>query len=277
MSANLIEFLRSLLWNDDLRQDFNNDPQGTLEANGFDHLSNQDIVDALTLINEDNHEASFDRDYETGGNHIGGGNVTLPAPEPHQSPAEYITQVVNNNYVDDRDTIVDNSINQNIDNRGGEFNQDIDIDSNVVSGDGAVGAGGDLNGDVITGDGNVQGNGNQVANGDGATTSFGSGDAVSTEIGGNVNVGDGGSFASGGDSTVDNTDNSMSNVGNDYSDNSMSNVGNDYSETSYQDAFNNETDNSINDSGNEHTSIDVDDSGNTSHDYTDNSDTFVDA
>jgi hypothetical protein len=81
--------------------------------------------------------------------------------------------------------------------------------------------------------------------GDGNTTSFGDGDATSAEIDGDVSVDDGASFAIGGSSSVDNTDNSVEDSYNDNSDNSLDNVGNDYSE--YTDNSDNSTEDSYND------------------------------
>ena len=104
---------------------------------------------------------------------------------------QYLNTYVTNNYIDDRDTTVDNSVNQQIDTHGGNFDQDIDVHSTVASGDGAVAAGGDIDHSTITtgdhnqvGDGNVAGNGNvvgdhnQAVTGDRDTTSFGHGDAT---------------------------------------------------------------------------------------------------
>ena len=76
-----------------------------------------------------------------------------------------------NNYtyssVDDRDTIVDQSVNQNIWAKG-DVKQSFD-DSVIASGDGAIAAGDDVD-DAITGDGNVVGDGNVTGNGDGNVT-----------------------------------------------------------------------------------------------------------
>jgi hypothetical protein len=276
-STSLIDFLLSLLRDPEARAAFQADPGGYLSSCGLDDLTPADLHDALVLL-QDNQDADFSRDYNTGGNQV---HVPAPAPAPAPEPGEsdhdaaitYLNNYITNNHIDDRDTIVDNSVNQQIDTGGGDFDQDIDVDATVASGDGAVAAGDDIeDSEVVTGDGNqvgdgnvagegnVVGDGNEAVTGHDNTTSFGSGDATSTEVGDDLSVGDGSAFASGGDAAVDNTDNSLENVGNDYSDNSLDNVGNDYSDNSdhsdnsVEDSFNdnsdnsNHSDNSVNDS-----------------------------
>jgi hypothetical protein len=245
----LLEFLRSLIYDDEARQEFADDPEKALDDAGLGHLSADDVHDALLLMQEDNQEADFSREYDTGDNEI---NVAAPAPVEHhdggdsESAVEYINNYITRNYVDDRDTITDNSINQQIDTGGGDFDQNIDIDSTVASGDGAVAAGDDIeDSTIVTGDDNTVGDGNvtgddntvgdgnvsgennvvgddnQTVNGDGNTTSFGDGDATSAEIDGDVTVDDGSSFAIGGNSSVDSSDNSDDDTNIDNSDNSV--------------------------------------------------------
>jgi hypothetical protein len=285
----LLEFLKELLSNVQLRDYFAADPAGALEEYGLENLSPEDVHDALVLI-EDNQTADFSRDYNTGQNAV---QYTPPPAPPvhhgggddHQAAIEYLNTYITNNYVDDADTIVDNSVNQQIDTGGGDFDQYVDIDSTVASGDGAVAAGDDIEDSTIVtgdgnqvgdgnvaGDGNVVGEGNQAVTGNDNTTSFGEGDATSTEVGGDVTVGAGGGFASGGDATVTNTDSSTNDSYNDFSDNSTTG------------SYNDVSDNSVNDSGNVDVDVDVDDSGNdnstnTAEDsFNDNSDnsTFID-
>ncbi len=157
----LLEYIRELLFNDEAREDFADNPEKALDDNGLGHLSADDVHDALVLMQDDDQDADFSRDYDTGGNHI------APAPAPHhdgddhESAGDYINRYITNNYVNDQDTIVDNSTNQQIDTGGGDFDQDIDIDSTVASGDGAVAAGDDIEDSTITsGDDNQVGDGN---------------------------------------------------------------------------------------------------------------------
>ena len=255
-SLSLMEFLRELVGNTGLRDWFTHDPQAALHEYGLDDLSPADVHDALVLV-EDNQTADFSRDYNTGSNAI-----HLPPPPPvhhdyatpaeaHHAAVSYLNTYVTNNYVDDRDTTVDNSVNQQIDTHGGDFDQDIDIHSTTASGDGAVAVGGDVDNSPITtgddnqvgdgnvkGDGNVVGDNNQAVTGDHNTTSFGSGDATTTTVGGDVTIGAGGAFGSGGDTTVDNSDNSVHDSGNTNTDNSVNNSGNDSSDHSIDHSFN---------------------------------------
>jgi hypothetical protein len=264
----LIEFLRSLIWNDEAREDFNQDPEQALDDAGLGHLSADDIHDALQLMQDDGQDADFSRNYDTGDNEI---NVAAPEPVDHdgsESAGDYINRYITNNYINDSDTITDNSVNQQIDTGGGDFDQDIDIDSTVASGDGAVAAGDDIeDSEIVTGDdntvgdgnvngdGNVVGDDNQAVTGDGNTSSFGDGDATSAEIDGDVSVDDGSSFAIGGSSSTDNTDNSVEDSFNEETDNSLDNVGNDYSE--YEDNSDNSTEDSNNDTDNSVEDVDT--------------------
>jgi hypothetical protein len=266
-STSLIDMILNMLRNPSEIPAFQADPQSYLDACGAGDITPADLHDALVLA-EDNQDGDFSRDYNTGGNHI-----VLPpappAPQPHPGESEheaairYLNTYVTNNYVDDRDTIVDNSTNQQIDTHGGDFDQDIDVHSTVASGDGAVAAGDDIRDSTITtgdhnqvgdgniaGDGNVVGNNNQAVTGDDNTTSFGSGNATSTDVGHDLNVGDGGAFASGGSAAVDNSDNSMHNVGNEETDNSIN------------DSFKDSSDHSVTDSGNTHVDASTNDSYN---------------
>ncbi|MEV1293971.1 IniB N-terminal domain-containing protein [Pseudonocardia sp. NPDC049635] len=205
MSAekSLIQFILDLLRDPKLLAEFKEDPQGLLASCGLSEVSAEDVRDAIVLA-QDNDDVSFDRNYSTGGNG-GGGHSTPPPPVEHPKPGEdpitYLDKYVTNNHytynIDDRDTIVDNSINQNIDTGGGDFRQDIETNSVVASGDGAVAAGGDIEDSVITtGDDNIVGDGNDVVSGDDNTTAFGSGDATSV---GDISADDGAAVAVGGD------------------------------------------------------------------------------
>jgi hypothetical protein len=289
----LLEFLRSLMFDDEARQEFAENPDQALADAGLDHLSAQDVQDALVMMQDDSQDADFSREYNTGGNEV---NIAAPAPVEHhddggsESASEYINKYITNNYVtNEGDTITDNSINQQIDTGGGDFDQNIDIDSTVASGDGAVAAGDDISdSNIATGDGNTIGDGNvsghdntvgdgntdvnvdgggsaivgddnQAVVGDGNTTGFGDGDVSSTDIDGNVNVDDGSSFAIGGSSSVDSSDNSDDDVSIDNSDNSTNDSNN--TTTDWHD----ESDNSV------HSSVEDNDSYSNYEDHSDNS------
>jgi hypothetical protein len=283
-SLSLLEFIQKLFADEELRNLFRDDPDRALADNGLSDLSEADVRDALVLV-DDSQTADFSRDYDTGGNSIDFSDNDFSSSSRsngdddhdgdgggHQAAVEHLSRFITNNFVDDRDTIVDNSLNQQIDNRGGVFDQEIDVDSNVASGDGAVAADdiddsnivtGDDNvvGDGnVTGDDNVIGDGNQVVSGDGNTTSFGEGDANSVDVGGDLTVGDGSAFATGGDASVDNTDNSIEDSFNTETD------------TRFEDSFNTEVDSSVNDSGNTETETRIEDSFNDNSDNSEETD-----
>jgi hypothetical protein len=264
MATSLLEFLRQLLSDAGLREQFENDPQGTLSSHGLGNVSAEDLHDGLSLMCDSS-------EHESDHGHGGGHHIAAPQPVHHdQSPIEYLRTYVTNNYtIDDRD--IDNSIHQDIDNRGGHFDQNIHNTAN--SGDGAVVAGDDIDGSTITtgshnqvGDGNVSGahntvgDNNDVVSGHNNATGFGSGDVSS--VGGGVSVGAGGAFSGTGNaSTVED-------------DHSLSNVGNTNTSTHTEDSFNQDNDINAHDdhsyastvhddhSSTSHTSVDVDHSHN---------------
>jgi hypothetical protein len=294
-TLSLYEFIQKLFTDGELRALFSRDPDQALEEHGLSNLSEDDVQDALVLV-DDSQTADFSRNYDTGGNSIDFSHADFGSHNRdggrdhddddhdgdgggHKAAVEHLSRFITNNFIDDRDTITDNSINQQIDNRGGIFDQDIDIDSNVASGDGAVAADditdsnvvtGDDNvvGDGnITGDGNVVGDDNEVVQGDGNTTSFGDGDATSTDIGGDVTIGAGGGFASGGDVDIDNTDNSTDirdsfnedNSTNDSFNTEIEDSFQDNSETDIDDSFQDNSDNSDNRDNSVNTTVEVED------------------
>ena len=185
----LIEFIKILLGTGSesiqMRDYFNDDPVAALEEHGLGHPNVDDVRDAIGIA-QDNDPVSLDRHSATGvdwagtgrGGWDGGGKEGGHAAAVHEK-----VHVKDNFYeynIDDRDTIVDNSINQNVDTGGGNFRQDIETNSVTASGDGAVAAGRDIEDSVITtGNGNIVGDDNNVVQGDGNTTAFGTGNATS--------------------------------------------------------------------------------------------------
>ena len=131
------------------------------------------------MLVDDSQTADFSRNYDTGGNydrllrrqHRLRATTTTAATDDggggggHKAAVEHLSRFITNNFIDDRDTTVDNSVNQQIDTGGGDFDQDIDIDSNVASGDGAVAADDITDSNVVTGDDNVVGDGNVTGDG----------------------------------------------------------------------------------------------------------------
>jgi hypothetical protein len=206
-TSSLLDWILSLLRDPDARADFQHDPDGYAAQHGFQGLTAADIHDALTLI-ADSGSASYDHRFHDDGVHY---------PPPHHYPSgesapHYLNNYITNNYkiIDDHSTHIDNSVHQNIDTHGGDFNQVIDNDPVVASGDGAVAAHGDIrDSDITTGDHNVVGDGNEVVTGDHNTTAFGSGDATNASFD-HTSVHDGGAISLGGNAYGHNEDNSTS-------------------------------------------------------------------
>ncbi|WP_028924388.1 IniB N-terminal domain-containing protein [Pseudonocardia acaciae] len=194
-STSLLDWILSLLRDPDARADFQHDPDGYAAHHGFEGLSGADIHDALMLI-ADSGSASYDHKFHDNGVHY---------PPPHHYPSgesapHYLNNYITNNYkiIDDHSTNIDNSVHQNVDTHGGDFDQVIDNDPVVASGDHSVAAGEDIeDSDLTTGDHNVVGDDNEVVTGDHNTTAFGSGDATDVSFD-HANVSDGGALSVGG-------------------------------------------------------------------------------
>jgi hypothetical protein len=170
-NMSLLQFILSLLGNEEARAEFNANPQQTLSENGFDNLCGADVRDARPLIVDNVQTAqnnSFDRELSGGGNSTHVHHTPPPPPPPaHDDDGmdgaireiNYITQ--HYSWSDSHNTVLDNSVNQNI-WADGDVLQWFDNDPVVASGDGAVAAGDDVDGTVTTGDRNVVGHGNDV-------------------------------------------------------------------------------------------------------------------
>jgi hypothetical protein len=213
----LLEFILDLLKDPNAAAQFNEHPQETLHANGFDGLCAADVHEALPLVvDAAQQNGDFERSLAGGGP---SGSVTqsgapaLPGTGGLEGAIHNIQYLTDNySYADSHNTVLDNSVNQNIWAQG-DVHQTFDNSPVVASGAGAVAAGGDIKGTVTTGDHNVVGNGNAVGNGDAVgegndvnngsgATSFGSGSAsnvgsVTADHGSGVAIG--GSEATGSD------------------------------------------------------------------------------
>ncbi len=234
----LLDTLIGIFSDEETNEAFQENPEGFLAQNGFGNITSQDIEAEMPRVLESLQGNSGGATQGGAANFAGSGNVTLPPPPAGGGPEggaegglsgaiesiNHYTNVLNVNQqsfedndvttIDDRDTTVDNSVNQNIE-AFGDVNQNFDND--VVSGDGAVAAGDDAQvntgagavqaggditdstiatGDVqgsVTGDvsDSVVGDGNQVI--DDSTVgaaSFGEGDATNVEAE-NAVLGDG--------------------------------------------------------------------------------------
>src|SRR3954452_9854439 len=114
-----------------LRDWFADKPQEALAHYGLRDISPEDVRDAIVLA-DDSQTADFSRSVDNGfhgtvgaaaahhsGGHEGGYS------EGHREAVEHLSRYVTNNFVDDRDTDVDDSVNQQIRTHGGDVEQDI--------------------------------------------------------------------------------------------------------------------------------------------------------
>ncbi|HEY2204613.1 MAG TPA: IniB N-terminal domain-containing protein [Pseudonocardia sp.] len=199
VSTSLLDWLLDLLRDPEARAAFQADPEGYLNQCGFNDVSSGDVHDALSLISDSDHSHSDHGVHYPPPHHSGGG----------EDAAHYLNNYITNNYtvIDQHDTNIDNSVHQNIDTHGGDFDQTIDNDPVVASGDGAVAAGGDIrDSTVTTGDRNVVGDDNHAVTGDDNTTAFGSGNATDADLS-HTRFGDGSGVSLNGDAHGHNTDN----------------------------------------------------------------------
>ncbi|GAA1319425.1 hypothetical protein [Pseudonocardia xinjiangensis] len=221
-STSLLDLLFSLFRDPEAMASYREDPQTYLSTCG--DITPEDLRDALLLL-EDSQDADSDREYTSGNGSNGGGNhnVHVPphVPDKHHGESDrdatvrYLNTYITNNHIDERDTVVDNSVHQQVDTHGGDFDQDIDVDSTVASGDGSVAAGEDIENSSIvsgdrnqvgqgntSGDGNIVGDDNTAIKGDDNTAAFGLGDANNSSFG-DVGVDRGGALSVGDTATGD--------------------------------------------------------------------------
>jgi hypothetical protein len=131
IADSLIEFILSLLRDPEAAAEFDNDPEAALSARGLSNVSAADVCAVAPIIAER--------------------SGVMPAPSPKPTPVEphpvvrEIKEVTNNlTYVNNQNTLVDQSVNQNI-WAGGDVNQIFDNEAVVASGDKAIAAGDDVN------------------------------------------------------------------------------------------------------------------------------------
>jgi hypothetical protein len=173
LASQLVQFLMSLFNNPAAAQEFLDDPEQALEDAGLGQVCAADVDAAMPVVLDyapiSVNASSFERGYNTGGNsawtgHNGGGGgagaaAHTPPPagagsggtasqhEDHAHAVQQLHHVVNNysytTTVDDRDTITDQSVNQNI-WADGDVTQLFDNEAIIASGDQALAAGGDI-------------------------------------------------------------------------------------------------------------------------------------
>jgi hypothetical protein len=201
-STSLIEWILDLFRDPHARAAFQSDPDRYAAEHGFPNVSAADVHDALCVA-ADSAPAHSDNHDDDHRHHV-------PAPHHyshHESAGHYLHDYVTNNYttVVEHNTNIDDSVHQHVDTHGGDFDQTIDNDPVVASGNGAVAAGGAIQDSTITpGSGNVVGDNDQATTGNDNSTAFGTGDANNSQFH-HVSTGSGSGLSVGGDGLGNNT------------------------------------------------------------------------
>lgn len=286
LANDLVQFLMSLFGSREAAEEFLDNPERVLEDHGLGGVCSADVDAAIPVILDfapiTLNASSFDRDYNTGGNTswTGGGSGGTgghnpgggghgggrPGGDDHAHAVQQLHHVVNHysytstttTEVDDRDTIVDQSVNQNI-WADGDVRQWFDNDSVVASGDRAVAAGDDVDME----------DSNNIEDSYNTDNSTDNSEDNSIRAGGDVNIGNeetdiDDSFNTDldvdiEDSFNDNSDNSDNSVNDSFNDNSDNSEETEI-DVEIEDSFN---DNSVDNTDNsETTEVDIEDSFN---------------
>ncbi|WP_125131226.1 IniB N-terminal domain-containing protein [Microbacterium sp. 10M-3C3] len=128
----LIEFILSLLRDPEAAAEFEADPEGTLAQRGLSGMSASDVCAVAPIIAERPDVVPMQV--------VKVAAPPTPAPDPVVREIKTITS--NFSYIDDRDTVIDQSVNQNI-WATGDVTQVFDQEAVVASGDGSMAAGDD--------------------------------------------------------------------------------------------------------------------------------------
>lgn len=130
IANSIIEFILSLLRDPAAMAELKDDPDGTLARNRMEGVCADDIRAVAPVI--------YDRpDVMPKAHHT-------PPPPSDNDVVNEITRITSNwTWVDNRATIVDQSVNQNIWTEGGDVTQVFDQSAGVASGDDSVASGGD--------------------------------------------------------------------------------------------------------------------------------------
>jgi hypothetical protein len=204
LANDLVQFLMHLFGDRQAAQDFLDDPEKALEEHGLGDVCSADVDAAMPVVLDyapiTVNTSRFDREYNTGGNtawtapvgggagNTGGGNHGggNHGGDDHAHAVQQLHHVVNNysytttnsTTVDDRDNIVDQSVNQNI-WADGDVNQWFDNDSVIASGDRSIAAGDDAD---VEDSNNIEDSYNSDNSTDNSTDN-------SIRAGGDVNIG----------------------------------------------------------------------------------------
>jgi hypothetical protein len=129
----LIEFILSLLRDPEAAEEFEKDPEAALTSRGLGNATAADVCAVAPVIAERAQVVP-----------IANPKPAPPEPRPDPSPTVREINTITNSfsYVDDRDTVVDQSVNQNIWAEG-DVTQVFDQDAVVASGDESMAAGDD--------------------------------------------------------------------------------------------------------------------------------------
>lgn len=228
MADALIEFILSLLRDPEAAAEFEEDPEGAMAARGLSNVSYADVCSVAPVIAEKPNVV------------VNTQPVHVPvSPKPEYNPVvkeiKTITTQLQYTHIDDRDTIIDQSVNQNI-WANGDVNQTFGNEAVVASGDKAIAAGNDVDQDTTLDNSTNIDAGNDVNIGN---------DETNTDIDGSYNDTT---------DTTETTDNST--------DIDVSDSGNDSStDVAVDGSFNDTTDVSVDTTVDEDTSV-VFDSGN---------------
>jgi len=131
----LIEFILSLLQDPEEAKKFDAAPQAVMASKGLSQVRAEDVCAVAPVIAERPEVVHIVRQVrvDDDNNDTGGSSVVRE-----------VRNIVNNlQWTDDRDTVVDQSVNQNIWAEG-DVTQTFDQETNVASGDGAIAAGNDV-------------------------------------------------------------------------------------------------------------------------------------
>jgi hypothetical protein len=227
MADALIEFILSLLRDPQAAAEFEEDPEGAMAARGLNNVSYADVCSVAPVVAE---KPSVAPNPQPAPVHV--------KPE-HDNPVvreiKTITNQLSYTHIDDRDTIVDQSVNQNI-WANGDVNQTFGNEAVVASGDKAIAAGNDVDQDTTLDQSTDINAGNDVNIGN---------DETNTDIDGSYNENT---------ENTENTDNST--------DIDLTDSANDSStDVAVGDSFNETTDTTVDTSVDEDTTV-VFDSGN---------------
>ena len=106
--SSLLDFLMSLLRDEDAAQEFERDPQGVLARNGLDGVCGQDVRDVAPMLADQDGVSARHYGSDSGGS--GHASRSHRSSSSDDDPVREI-HAIKNNYVVDNDVVVNNSYN----------------------------------------------------------------------------------------------------------------------------------------------------------------------